>query len=54
MDLRQQQEAPAESVPGLFLFYALGDIWAASIEAPTQAFDKSQWLGHALESGRIL
>ena len=40
--------------PGVSPYICIGDIWAASVEAPTEAFDKSQWLGRALESGRIL
>ena len=46
--------SPGGERPGDFPFLCIGDIRAASIEASTQAFDKSQWLGRALESGRIL
>ena len=46
--------SPSRERRGDFPFLCIGDIRAASIEAPTQAFDKSRWLGRALESGRIL
>jgi hypothetical protein len=46
--------SPGRERPGAFPFLCIGDIRAASIEAPSEAFDKSQWLGRALESGRIL
>jgi hypothetical protein len=46
--------SPGRESPGAFPFLCMGGIWAASVEAPTQAFDGSQWLGRVRESGRML
>ena len=42
--------SPAESPGPFFGSLCMGDIRAASVEAPTEAFDRSQWLGR----GRLL
>jgi hypothetical protein len=46
--------SPGRASPGAFPFLCIGGIRAASVEAPTQAFDGSQWLGRAREIGRML
>src|SRR5215831_19540768 len=46
--------SPGRASPGAFPFLCIGDIRAASAEAPAETFDRSQWLRRALKSGRIL
>src|SRR5215510_13234853 len=46
--------SPGRERPGAFPFLCIGDIRAASAEAPAETFDRSQWLRRALKSGRIL
>src|SRR5262245_60652717 len=46
--------SPGRESPGAFPFLCIGGIRAASVEAPTQAFDGSQRLGRARESSRML
>src|SRR5262245_34803991 len=46
--------SPGRESPGAFPFLCIGGIRAASVEAPTQAFDGSRRLGRAREIGRML